>query len=82
MMPAWTSRKREGTGDWAGYARGIDRRLAAAASRLREAVGLLVCVIRAAHERSRLDVAKPEVERDGLQLAELVGRVVAHHLEV
>ena len=41
-----------------------------------QAVGLLVGVVRAAHEGPGFHVPEAEIERDGLQLAKLVGRVV------
>src|SRR5713101_6902370 len=45
-------------------------------------VGGLVGVVGAADERSRFDVDESEIERDGFQVAELVGMVVAEHRSV
>src|SRR6266478_4994120 len=45
-------------------------------------VGGLVGVVGAADERSRFDVGESEIERDGFQVAELVGMVVAEHRSV
>ena len=50
--------------------------------RLAIAVRLLVRVIRAAHQRTRLDVREAHVERNRLQVAEFVGMVVARHRQV
>src|SRR4051812_20440501 len=83
MMAAWAARKGGGTGRWAGYARGMCGALATAGrGGLRQAIGLFVCVVRTAPERPRLHVPESGLERDRFQFAELVGRVVAGHLEM
>ena len=48
-------------------------------SSLQQRVGLLVGVVRAAHQRARLDVTETHLEGKPLQLGELRGRVVAVH---